>query len=174
MEEHYTNCSGRKVILLTMAISREQEKREETIRNAIIALREAHMLLSLGEDWEAEATIVNSYNPTKDAAKKNVLRKVEGKTKSEKKAFKKEEEERYKKFDTFDEGNKMRDEVKYIKLPVRYPSVATVHGGGRRRSFLRMLSFPPGTRRWCRMGGVRSVQHCWWQTSPSRCLSWRR
>jgi hypothetical protein len=47
-----------------------------------------------GDDWEAEAEMRNSYNPSMSASQRPVLRKVEGKTPSERRAFQLEERER--------------------------------------------------------------------------------
>lgn len=46
------------------------------------------------EDWEAEATVKVSYNPAEAAARKNVVRKIEGVVPSQRKAFRLKELER--------------------------------------------------------------------------------
>ena len=46
------------------------------------------------EDWEAEATVKVSYNPAEAAARKNVVRKIEGVVPSQRKAFRMKELER--------------------------------------------------------------------------------
>jgi len=46
------------------------------------------------EDWEAEANVKVSYNPAEAAARKNVVRKIEGVVPSQRKAFRMREVER--------------------------------------------------------------------------------
>jgi len=47
------------------------------------------------EDWEAEATVVTSYDPAAAARKKNVLRNLQGATPSQRKEFRAEEARRH-------------------------------------------------------------------------------
>ena len=58
------------------------------------------------EDWDAEATIKESYNPYKMTASKQVLRKIEGATESERREFRDQEKRR------LDDLNKKSEVIK--------------------------------------------------------------
>jgi len=51
------------------------------------------------EDWESEMVGVTPYDPTKKAMEKNVLRYIQGATKSERRAFRADERERHAKLE---------------------------------------------------------------------------
>ena len=61
------------------------------------------------EDWEAEANVKVSYNPAEAAAKKNVLRKIEGAAPSQRKAFRMKEFERLKELDKNEDTSESSD-----------------------------------------------------------------
>ena len=58
------------------------------------------------EDWEAEATIKESYNPYKMTAAKQILRKIEGATESERREFRDQEKRRLEELKKKSEVNK--------------------------------------------------------------------
>lgn len=76
------------------------------------------------EDWEAEATVRTSYNPSLAASKRNVLRKVEGATPSQRKEFRAQERQRHEELDKRQERGQgpSRQEV----LPPRRESLGAL------------------------------------------------
>jgi len=87
MSLHTSTCSDRRVVESIKYNPKPAEERyglHESLSER--RAREAELPPST-EDWEAEATVINSYNPIKMAMRMPVLRKLEGGTPSQRKEF---------------------------------------------------------------------------------------
>ena len=88
------------------------------------------------EDWEKEATIKQSYDPSKKASQSNVLRKLEGATPSERKEFRAKERVRIPQIQAEMESGEVvgtSNEVKGVReesQPLRRPALGGMRPGG--------------------------------------------
>ena len=81
------------------------------------------------EDWEKEATVKESYNPYKMTASKQVLRKIEGATESERREFRDKEKVRLYELEKKSAGlniNKEKENKKGILLQRARNSLVTL------------------------------------------------
>jgi len=113
--------------------SRREERLNKPVHIPSVANKSYHVEEEEEEDWEKEATIKSSYNPTKKASEKNVLRKLEGATPSQRKEFRAQERVRLAELEAV-ESLKSRDRKVIVQhtsdprpaLPVGRGSVGTL------------------------------------------------
>ena len=86
---HLANCQDRKLVEMTKYQMGLGEKKITTFIPA-----SQRMVNNDEEDWELEATIKTSYDPSKKASQMPVLRKLEGATPSMRKEFRAKEKVR--------------------------------------------------------------------------------
>jgi len=85
---HIARCPDRKIVEMAKYSWALDKEHGNLSRPKISHVnRERNPLLDDGEDWEKEATIKVSYDPKKKATEKNVLRKLEGATPSQRNEF---------------------------------------------------------------------------------------
>jgi len=85
MAEHEKNCESAKQIAYLMSAPMPSSSFNAPVSNAV-----PDMGID-DEDWEAEATITKSYDPSKKTQNRSILRKKEGATPSERREFRKNE-----------------------------------------------------------------------------------
>jgi len=90
---HLNICPDRKMVEKEMY--RAGQDRPGSAPKASIPLPPSAPMPPSEEDWEAEATVVTSYDPAAAARKKNVLRNLQGATPSQRKEFRAEEARRH-------------------------------------------------------------------------------
>jgi hypothetical protein len=88
---HLSVCSDRKMV----EVERYSWSLQQPKQHGQLQLPPAAPLPPSEEDWEAEATVRRSYDPSAKARQSNVLRKIEGATPSQRKEFRAQERERH-------------------------------------------------------------------------------
>ena len=102
IKKHEAECPDRKLFEQIMFIPENQMRAPTPVTSRPTCGSD-------DEDWEAEANVKVSYNPAEAAAKKNVLRKIEGAVPSQRKAFRMKEFERLKELDKREDTSESSD-----------------------------------------------------------------
>lgn len=95
------------------------------------------------EDWEAEANVKVSYDPAEAAARKNVVRKIEGANPSQRKAFRMKEFERLRNLERKDDTSESSDNNEEEETPDSKSNVVRGKGKGILLVKLRKMRNPP-------------------------------
>ena len=95
------------------------------------------------EDWEAEANVKVSYDPAEAAARKNVVRKIEGVVPSQRKAFRMKEFERLRDLEGKDDTSESSDDTEEEETPDPKSNVVRGKGKGILLVKLRKMRNPP-------------------------------
>ena len=136
IKKHEEECPDRKLFEQIMYIPENQMRAPTPVTSQPTCGSD-------NEDWEAEANVKVSYDPAEAAARKNVVRKIEGANPSQRKAFRMKEFERLKNLERKDDTNESSDNNEEEETPDLKFNVVRGKGKGILLVKLRKMRNPP-------------------------------